>query len=556
MVMDQEAIDRGIDEMRDLLEEDAELRSEFEASRAEFFHASSAWRGRGTAGDRDPLAARRHLEWFLLERFNDRLGTLPAEVLLERGEHRSETLAAERAQSFLGSHCSVFEVTGVEPTRGLWLRDLASHGEYAITERDASQVLRSGDLIVGRVFPVGDSMHHISRAASFFRNPRLLSALRADLDRARDARRGTLRLRQDEIETMFYAAQPGEDASGAIERARGMLLEGGVSSEEFDEILELLASEQYSGESILPGASDTLGEILDRLAFESSVDLESARRALLAAWIELSRSGPGRGASLKVERPDAESPAPANVAEAIAEYERKIKSGHDREGALRDLEQALSLAAGGHDDLEEDTPAPDFPGVVGAMIEEFLWESAQEHGRERADDFACLRSFGRAANTVGVFENLSAEDLLEYACRWLPESGELADADEARRVLSALHAFSRWAEENHGVHLHSGLQSTLHDLQVHVPRIVEANRRRTREAEADRGELFECTSLSADGSATLKDVRDVERTATIASDLVPWLRVGDRLRGHILGDGRLAVYCCYPPEPRRMRASE
>lgn len=549
MLTNQEAIDCGLESLRSLVEEDPGLKSEFENSRIEFFNT-------GDLGGRDPtdtLAARRHLEWFLLERHSERLGALPVEVLLERGDARSPGLAADRVQAFLGSHCSVFEVTAVEAGEGMWMRDLARQGEYAIVEREASALLRAGDLIVGRIFPVGDSLHHVSRAASFFRNPELLAALHTDLGRARESRRGVLRLTQSEVESMFYAPRSKQEPLDAVGEARTLLLNGGLSREDVDDILEQLASERYSGDAILPGAHDTLGEVLDRLAFESTVDLESARHALLHAWAEMSRSGPGSGTSLRVPSPGSATSATTNIADAVAAFERKRKNGESLDRALLELEQALALGSASED--EEETPAPDFPGVVGAMIEEFLWETAQQFGPDRAREMECLRSFGQFASSVGVFENLSSEDLFAYTCRWLPESDELRNADSARRLLSALRVFCRWAEENHDVPIYSTFKSTLHTLQDSLPRLTEANRRRTREATPGRGDLFECVALDTDGRTRLRDQQGVEHEVRLAADLGMWLQIGDRIRGHVLGDGRVAVYCCYPAELDTGRAT-
>jgi hypothetical protein len=540
--MNQESIDRGLEELRTLVHEDADLRSEFSHSRREFFRSGDA------SGDSeaDRMAARRHLEWFLLERESERLGSIPAEVLLERAEARSAKLSVEEAQPFLGSHCGMFEVTGVTPGEGLWLRDLVGHGEYAVVEREASQLLRSGDLIVGRLFPVGDSLHHISRAASFFRNPHLLEALRRDLESARAARRGVLRLSQREIESMFYASSRPASAGDAIGEARQLLVEGGLGREEVDEILEALASETFASGAVLLGSHDVLGDVLDRLALESTIDLDTARRALVAAWAELSHSGPGVGVSLPIaSEADPSSGAPS-IAEAVAAYENRLKSGESIDRALSDLELALARAGESIGADEEETPAPDFPGVVGAMIEEFLWEAERELGAQRAQELHCLRSFGRFASSVGVFENLSAEELSDYACRWLPESDELGNADEARRLLAALQRFCRWSEENHEVPLHSEFKAALRALQESLPRVTEANRRRTRISDTNRGAHYEFLSADPPSLARIRDESGHEREVKIDPEMSAWLRPGDRLRGHVLGDGRLATYCCYP----------
>jgi hypothetical protein len=542
MHTNQTAIDGALDELRVLVDEDGDLREEFDRSRCEFFRAP----GDLSNADGDELAARRHLEWFLFERESEQLGAIPAEALLQRVGESAEALSADRAQAFLGSFCGVFEVTGVESGEGLWLRDLAGRGEYAIFEPEASQVLRTGDLIVGRLFPVGDSLHHISRAASFFRNADLAAALRTDLERARENRRGVLRLSQREIESMFYAPHASANAGDAVGEARRMLLEGGVDRDRVEEIFEELASASYDRDSILPETQGVLGEVLDQLAFDSTIDLDEARRALLSAWAELSRRGPGKGASLPAPVSAAHVTPTTSLKESVAAYERELKNGASLAKALNGLELALSESSDGETSEEEETPAPDFPGVVAAMVEEFLWESEREVGAERTRELECIRSFGRFAASVGVFENLSVHDLVEYACRWLPENDETRNADEARRHLNALREFCRWSETNHALRLYSELKPAWRSLHESLARLAEANRRRTRGSDPKRGELFELLSLESGFCARVRNDRGIDQDVEIDADLGAWLRSGDRLRGRVLTDRRLAVYGCYP----------
>jgi hypothetical protein len=551
MTASQDRIDRVFELFRGLLELDAELRAGFEASAREFF-LQPRW---GDDVQRE-LAHRRHLEWFLLERAGSPGRPLELEVLLERHPEDLAAVLPEDRQALLGSHASVFEVTGVESGQGMWLRDLASLGEYPMQEPEASQLLRTGDMIVGRVFPVGGAMYHASRAAAFFRDPKLLEALRTDLENARQGRRTVLRLQQSDIETMFFSApEPVVPAEG-VAAARRLLHDGGLGAEDVEEILAELASEPFDPDHILPDAQDTLGGVLDRLAFESAIDLEAARRVLLAAWSELSSSGPGQGASLMPAAAPARAPAaierPANVdvERSIAEFDRKRQSGVPLEQVFLELERDLALEEGQD---EEDSPAPDFPGVVGAMVEEFLWEQELEHGPEAARELGLLRSFGRFASEIGVFENLTAVELATYTCFWLPESGELENADDAQRLLNALSVFCRWAEEKQQVELWTAFRTTLQPLQASLPRISEANRRRTRTSEPEQGELYECVEITSTGDVRLRARSGGEVRARIDGWVAQWLREGDLLRARVLPDGRCAVYCCYPPEAKALQ---
>jgi hypothetical protein len=548
MISNQHDIDHAFDALSALVRDDPELSAELEESRAQFFRRG---RPRGERRLQD-LADRRHLEWFLLERESRCLQAVPIEALLERASARSAGLTLADGRPLTHSHCSVFEVTDVDPGNGVWLNDLVCTGAYAIAEPAGSQLLRAGDVIAGRVFPLDNALHHVSGAASFFRNPGLLAALRDDLARARACRRGVLRLTQDEIESMFFGAELGEPAKDSVGEARALLLAAGLEPEGVDEILSDLANEPLPDGSILPGARDKLGEILDRLAFETAIDLESARRTLLEAWMELSRRGPGTGPSLAAGSRDPVRRPPDNVAHAIAEFDRKRRTGMPVDQAFAELESELAVEDAAEVDLEEATPAPDFPGVVSAVIEEFLWDSQRELGAARTAELECLRSLGRFAAHIGVLEDLGARDLVTYACVWLPENDELPNADAARRLLGGLQSFCRWAEETQALPLHTACASTLHRLRESLPRLVEANRRRTRRGAPGEGQLFECTSVRSDAHVTLRDRGDLEHDARIDVHLLEWIRPGDYLRGRLLADGQIAVYCCYPAEMQQL----
>lgn len=547
-----EPIERTLDALRALIREEVELSAEFELSARQFFPRDSG----AKEAMRSPQASRRHLEWFLLERESAHLGAIPIGGLIARAQEAGVEIGPQEALSLQGSFVSVFEVTGVERGQGLWLSDLAGAGEYPVHEPHGSIVLSKGDLIAGRIFPLEDALFYLSSAAAFFRNDELLHAVRRDLERARQGRRGVMRLAQTEIESMFFSNTSGGDTD-AVGEARRLLLEGGVDREDVETILADLAAGPPPDDPLIYHADDPLGAVLDRLAFETSLDLDVVRRSLVAAWAEIERKGPGVGPSLTPSRP-AEMSRANDVADVLAEFERRRQNGMPVAPLLDELEQRLALDEIPDGTSEEDTPAPDFPGVVGAMVEEFLWETSAEHGAGVRDELEILQSFGHFAADIGVFENLRAKDLLAYTCYWLPESDRLENADETRRLLSALDRFCTWVEAHHELPLHSEFKETLHSLQSSLPRVTEANRRRTRDADRSQGELFEFTGVPSDEDreARLRDREGREHAARIDPLLAVWLRPGDRLRGRRQSDGQLAVYCCYPPESRGLSETE
>jgi len=549
------AIDLAFERLSELCQLDPRRRADYARAEAEFGtpcpeneHDAALWR-------------RRLDEWFVFERVGGDASAPPFVDLLEAAGTSPQDPLRAAAAALRGSLVSLFEVTGIEPGRGLWLHDLAGLGEYPADEGATAGAFRRGDLIAGRIYPLPDGSWHISRAAAFYRNEQLVSALRHDLEQARAARRGPVRISQSELERMFFAAGPAPSAD-PVGEARELLRSAGVETDEIEEILARLADEPFDRAHLLPGAADALGEVLDRLAFESSIDLDAARTTLIEAWSVLARRGlPGtvRGGELAPHGPPAPGAAQGTrstlrklaAPEAVAEFERRRREGMALEAAFRELERDLDLdPEQDSDDEGERSPAPDFPGVVAAVVEEYLWEMTTQRGAALDAGLESVRLFGRFGADIGVFENLGERELAAYLCHWLPESGALPTADAAREHLVAFAAFCRWVEDAQGVDLTTPLRTRLREVTTHLPRVLEANQRRTRGADPAEGELYELLELRDGSAARVRDRSGDELQVELDAELARWLRPGDHLRASRSDAGRLAVYCCYPPEAR------
>jgi hypothetical protein len=412
----------------------------------------------------------------------------------------------------------------------LWVRDLFTQGEHPVAEAQATARLAVGDLLVGRLFPAGGGAYLCSPAVAVFRNPELLAAVRRDLEGMRRARRGVLRIQQLELERLFHGATeeiarvaPGE----ARARAREALLELGLEARVIDSVLARLAraAEEHDGRAVT--------EILNELAFDTPVELTSARLVLAELWdVE-------RGAPAGENDPE---PGTQDASAALAAFDARRAEGKDLELCFRELERDLGLDETDGDE-EEDPGAPDFPGVVGAMVEEFLWETEREEGAARAQAFAPLRLFGTYAADVGVFEELGSPHLLDFSARWLLDEGKLATPEDALAVLRALGAFCRWSEERHHVALWSSFGETLGALEQAVPRHVRLRQAAPRGA--GRG-AFEVLAL-ASGRVTLRTRSGEERTLAVNAEQSACLAPGDLVR--IAGSGADAtVGAGYPSE--------
>ena len=566
MILPQTTLERAFDELLERVRQHPQVAEEFQASWAEF--SLSEARPGGPHGA--AMSQRRHAEWFLLERPSAALDSVPAlSLTTEPGEKIPDDWESG-CDALLGSFASVFEVTGVSAGEGLWIRDLAGVGEYPLEDAEVSRALSSGDLLVGRIFPVGDALSRISHASGCFRDPALLSAVRRDLQRAREGRRGVLRLSQRDLEAMFFSASvdpapaglPGLQVSPVAE-ARAILARGGLAEAEIDDVFAGLASEPFDPTAVLPGAGDRLGEILATLAFETEVDLEAARRALALAWPDLS-SPPSRreprpeavkgsarepsvtrgNSGAKSHKTKPSTPIQKQVEAALSDFDRKRASGADLESTFAELERVLELEPDSTADVDA---APDFPGVVGAMVVEFLWEMDRERGAAAARPLAAIANFAQFAEERSVFENLGERDLLLYACLWLPEHAP--SGDEASRWFVALGEFCDWAEAQHGVLLSTALSASRAGLAEALPRAVELNGvlRGPRKALQSGGEMavYEAPGLA-------RTSRGEPRPILAPAEFLARLAPGDFLRLKPAAGESFDVLCVYPPQTARL----
>lgn len=549
MTITVQAIDRCLERLAGLARQDPALAEELVASAGEFFG------GTPPSGSAAEVlgATRRHLEWFLLERHSPALFGVPIERWLERLRALPDAEPDGAEQALLDSFTGLFEATDVRAGEGAWLRDVAGFGSFALVEPEGAGELAPGDVIVGRLFPVGAGLHCLSQGAGWFRSPPVLEAVERDLARWRAERgRNVLRFSQRELERMFWSGggRPvAEDPRGA---ARAVLAAGGVDPARAESILAELGSSRLPSDNLTPGAGDRLGEILTELAFDTEVDLEAARRVLTLVWA--GDPAPPRTST----SPSADSAPAASGSErrraAVEAFARGRASGGDLESLLADLERDLGLDGleGGDEEEEaDDEPIPDFPGVVGALVTEFLWETGVEHGAARAERFGVLRHLGEYGARIGLAEGLTGLELVRFTTFWIPERRALASAAEAEALLDALESFAAWAEAAHDLPLARDFGPTLARLRESFARVVALNARlaqRPLAGDDEIGELVEVLETAGGGPARARDQRGTEHAlAPEDSARLRELQPGDRLRA-VAGDTGLSVRSVYPPE--------
>lgn len=535
-----EIIEAGLNLFQQILTQTPGIAQEFELSRLDFQAALPA------DEEEAALARRRHFEWYLLERESKLLDGVPAEVHMETWVERAEAEFVDIGDALLHSFAGVFEVSASDQAQGLWLSDLFALGEYPVEGGEHAAEILAGDLVVGRIFPVGDGIYSLSSAASLYREPKLIKAVRRDLASLRESRRGVMRIGQQELERLFFeisTVAEGDRAAGidlSIERAkakRALLeagLEDGMIVDVMIEVTKASASEDASA----------VTRILNAIAFEDQVDLGLAHRTLTHLWA--AEQSPHAKAEGELSKRSSEHAAQKaeDVRNALARFDELRAAGADVEELYDQLAQRLGIT-----DSDEDSEVitlPDFPGVVSAVIEEFLWDVERVQGAPRALSLGRIRLLGEYGKEIGVFEELGKAQVLDYAGRWLLDEGQLGDAEDARACLVALREFCSWSQEQHCHPLSSECDSFLAPLDKSIPRLVLLRRTCAGRAEGDKP--FDVKEVKA-AQVLLVDEDQREHEAHVLPKQAELLRTGDLVHGRLV-DGRLEIAAAYPQELR------
>ncbi|MEE2941472.1 MAG: hypothetical protein VX460_13880 [Planctomycetota bacterium] len=577
MALTSDSIERCLELLMGLVRADPTLAAEFEASIPDFFRGPVPSRG-GALGAL--LAGRRHLEWFLLEHHGPRLGgasvgpNLEVEfraAALERAEAAEdpelEEMLVGAFDALLRSQTGIFEVEEVRPEAGVWLRDVTGFGSFAAASVALAAELGGGELLVGRLYPAGEGVHVPSPAAAIVRLPEVVEALQRDLERIRDGQAAkVLRVSQGELEAMFFGAGGGEvrvpdgpedhalpgPSGDPVADAVQLLHDAGFEVERARLAVQRLGREPRDPERLVHGSGDVLGRILEEVAFDTSIDLDGARKALMGAWelVSAAASGPvvPRGASPEALDEDA---ARAAAVDAFAAGRLR---GEDPATLVQSLQRELGV---GGEEQEPDQPAPDFPGVVGAMIDEMRWELGATRPGFDVEGLQPLDHLAAFARPIGVFEELTGDDLLRFATFWLQEKRALSSDDEARRLVGGLREFCEWSLDAHEVDLGSTVLDALDGLEDSLARSRRANLVLGPSSmdEDDPGEVYAIEALDERSAGSFEESKDRLRSpgGDTISVILPdrlrgELRVGDRLRARIAITGHADVRCCYPPE--------
>jgi hypothetical protein len=157
-----------------------------------------------------------------------------------------------------------------------------------------------------------------------------------------------------------------------------------------------------------------------------------------------------------------------------------------------------------------------------------------------------LQEFARFAQPIGVFENLSARDILVFCGVWLWEWGELEDPAAVERLLTALREFLSWVAVNHQLELEGVLDAELAGIESEAPRVWRANRMRAPSPEPTSGRLL----LVRECGASMARLEHGQESweAQLDPRLLAELRAGDRVRAEQDAESLWRVYCVYPAQ--------
>ncbi len=555
----QQAVRSGLDALQALALKQAGLQKEWAEAWSEFSQEAPPFeeaqkKGSATCG--------RFREWFLLERHSATLMGTPMDRLLSEWRVSNPDLTEDVEPLLLSSFTGIFEVGDVVEKQGAWLRDITGFGEFALQDQESAGELRTGDLLVGRLYPVPGSLHMASGSATWIRSTDLSKALEQDLNRLYGEGAKILRLAAPDLEAMFFHPNaPHRDASqneatkesaqskSAITEAHEFLTLAGWDKGDIERLFTELKRKPLDPSALAATAGDPVGQALEQFAFHTQVDLAEARRILTQAWMAFGTKQTAPDAAAPVANKDS-----SETREALDRFAAAQASGGDMELHFQELEQSLGLPA---DPEQEDTEkSPDFPGVVGAMVAEFQWDlERQDKANTCWNDR--LQPFAEYTRAIGAFEDLSRREVLSYCCFWTLEQDLLEGSGAAEETVQALEQFTLWAQEEHEMPLHEECKTLLGNLQSSLPRIVKLNALIADQPapnDNDAGQLFSVGETQDNGTTALIDRGGNQYTSILPDFLNSKVQSGDHVRANIDLQGQAQVFKIYPPEASELNA--
>jgi hypothetical protein len=385
---------------------------------AEWEEALAAWPGDAA----DPSAVHRFREWFLLERKSEGLGAPPVMALAPESADEDSPW-----QRMFAAYLGIFRAIG-EDTDGLpAFEDLWSGRQVRLDQ--ALPGTDEGVLLYGFVVEIDGNRHAPLPGAAILAGEELADAMAGDLSRIR-AEQPRARLSMRSVEETLQAVLQG---SG-----------GGEATAPLEERLEalLMGIPDWDATGLLAEVARAgVGPTLDRLAFETEVDLDAMRRLIG-----------------EVELPPVEG-ATGDVDAALAAFDRTRSAGASLDEAFRELEQQLGLEEGssggdpetealeaaGETEGEEPFGPEDLPGIA-FWLKCARWEREQDPEQpgvaeaDEAQEDAWLAHLEATHEDGLEAQEVTAQDHLS----WLIQSSDEGELLARRR---GTRAFLWWLRE-------------------------------------------------------------------------------------------------------------
>ncbi len=544
---DAQAAAAGISKLAQLLAADPKLQPEIQRARREFFGQQAVANG-VVPGVAAP-AEHRFAEWFALERESETLGDVPIEVLPY----------ANLEPEVGGSFVSVFLVTSANPHSAM-ARDLQDDGMLDLLVPPGS--LLPGDLVVGRLYPVGAGQWTPSTAAAVFRpGVAIGQAFSRDVQRLGLSRR----LWQVEIEHLLLrrpdqarsptSSGPDEVPLEHLEAELEQLLDAGGCELGVTEISSRLAAASRLGPA--------MGPLLEELAFDTAVDLDRVRAVLLQLWNLLHRDDEPT-AEESSDTPEAVPPG-LGLGEQLA---RALEQGLAQKQDVEELFARLGRMAGidpaelddDAEDVDEEAAqllADEDGGDLGPLVEEYLWEMKRQEGPAAG----ALRQWADLQSNAPVprndVESITPSDVVRLLLHVYLGAPTAGAATAVRTTFAELRHFADWLALTQEMALTPVLDGCQGSFLDQLDRLQAAGTALSTAAEGNvRPGLLHVEAVDARGFGARDDDGEDHWIAAPAGAM-PHLRVGDMVLGALsprAGDGlerRLAGRVVVLPQDAR-----
>ncbi|MCH2102171.1 MAG: hypothetical protein MK209_09640 [Planctomycetes bacterium] len=473
----------------------------------------------------------RFLEWFLLERVSEKLGASPLQAYAP-DELEGDSVWARLLDNFLG----IFRIEGRRRTEGrefldvidLWSGRMA-HLPVDVLAGDAEP--NPADLLlVGRLILADEEVHLPMPGLRLAQTPGLVAAVEADLALARH-KQPRARLSQRECDAIFQHLPEGaEQEPGSVESTETLI-------QELESILSVAPGWNWNRvqDSL---STEGLAGTLDRLAFETQVDLEAIRRLLPALTAQTETDTASTAPQGPTSSKDLSS---GNAATALEAYDQARAEGRSVAEAFREMEESLGLEPGISEEVlpdverDEDAVGPIAAAGLTAWIESYQWENPDQPIANSLQDFATQTQL--AAGKPLDAQDLEAQHVLPYL---------MASANEAelRTRRDELMGFLIWAAQEQNAPIGSALDDWANSEDERLPAIVRANTA-WKESGAEWHNRQAIAELAPIRVST--ESEELALVTDIPADLEKWLRPGDWLLGEWM-DGRFRAARALPIE--------